>query len=153
MATVKKKVKKALNGTQQEPKPTYKNLKIGVSNKRISQGLPPKDGLGASKEDSAFYRFGYNRGLKGEKEYPGEPPVQKAGRWEGQNVPKKSAPKKKMKSGGSLGMKSVKAGFDKNPGVTRADIIVAGKGEAKYGKKVAKKSSKMKMGGKCKYGC
>ena len=61
--------------------------------------------------------------------------------------------KKKMKSGGSLGMKSVKAGFDKNPGVTRADIIVAGKGEAKYGKKVAKKASKMMSGGKCKYGC
>ncbi len=45
---------------------------------------------------------------------------------------------KKMKSGGSLGMKSVKAGFDKNPGVTRADIIVAGKGEAKKGMKVKK---------------
>ena len=68
----------------------------------------------------------------------------------------KPAPKKKMKSGGSLGMKSVKAGFDKNPGVTRADIIVAGKGEAKHGKKVVKKAkSGMKMmgGGKCKYGC
>ena len=68
----------------------------------------------------------------------------------------KSAPKKKMKAGGSLGMKSVKAGFDKNPGVTRADIIVAGKGEAKHGKKVVKKAkSGMKMmgGGKCKYGC
>jgi hypothetical protein len=35
-------------------------------------------------------------------------------------------------------MKSVKAGFDKNPGVTRADIIVAGKGEAKDGKKIKK---------------
>ena len=47
---------------------------------------------------------------------------------------------KKMESGGksSLGMKSVKAGFDKNPGVTRADIIVAGKGEAKDGKKIKK---------------
>jgi hypothetical protein len=47
---------------------------------------------------------------------------------------------KKMESGGksALGMKSVKAGFDKNPGVTRADIIVAGKGEAKDGKKVKK---------------
>jgi hypothetical protein len=52
----------------------------------------------------------------------------------------KSAPKKKMKSGGTLGMKSVKAGYDKNPGVTRADIIVAAKGQAKYGKKVVKKS-------------
>lgn len=47
---------------------------------------------------------------------------------------------KKMESGGksALGMKSVKAGFDKNPGVTRADIIVAGKGEAKDGKKIKK---------------
>jgi ribosomal protein L14 len=47
---------------------------------------------------------------------------------------------KKMESGGksALGMKSVKAGFDKNPGVTRADIIVAAKKEAKDGKKVKK---------------
>jgi Ribonuclease G/E len=48
---------------------------------------------------------------------------------------------KKMQSGGkssSLGMKSVKAGFDKNPGVTRADIIVAAKKEAKKGAKVKK---------------
>lgn len=46
---------------------------------------------------------------------------------------------KKMKSGGSLGMKSVKAGYDDNPGVTRADIIVAAKkGKAKKGMKVKK---------------
>jgi len=47
---------------------------------------------------------------------------------------------KKMQDGGksALGMKSVKAGFDKNPGVTRADIIVAAKKEAKDGKKVKK---------------
>jgi hypothetical protein len=44
----------------------------------------------------------------------------------------------KMQKGGALGMKSVKAGFDKNPGVTRADIIVAAKKEAKDGKKVKK---------------
>lgn len=47
----------------------------------------------------------------------------------------------KMQKGGSLGMKSVKAGFDKNPGVTRADIIVAAKKEAKYGKKMKKAKS------------
>lgn len=83
---------------------------------------------------------------------------------------------KKAKDG--LGMKSVKAGFDKNPGVTRADIIVAAKKEAKSGAKLKKqaataiamkkagKSPKammgamakpmMKKGGsmkKCKYGC
>ena len=56
---------------------------------------------------------------------------------------------KKYEAGGksSLGMKSVKAGFDKNPGVTRADIIVAAKKEAKYGKKVkkAQDGSKVKV--------
>ena len=47
---------------------------------------------------------------------------------------------KKMEKGGksSLGMKSVKAGFDKNPGITRADIIVAAKKEAKDGKNIKK---------------
>lgn len=58
---------------------------------------------------------------------------------------------KKMKSGGALGMKSVKAGFDKNPGVTRADIIVAAKGEAKKGMKLKKQAATaiaMKKAGK-----
>lgn len=50
---------------------------------------------------------------------------------------------KKAKNGTSLGMKSVKAGFDKNPGVTRADVITAAKGKAKSG-------GSMK---KCRYGC
>jgi hypothetical protein len=45
---------------------------------------------------------------------------------------------KKSKNGTSLGMKSVKAGFDKNPGVTRADIIVAAKKQAKKGTKIKK---------------
>ena len=44
----------------------------------------------------------------------------------------------KAKNGSSLGMKSVKAGFDKNPGVTRVDIITAAKGKAKNGKPVKK---------------
>lgn len=39
----------------------------------------------------------------------------------------------KMQKGGALGMKSVKAGYDSNPGVTRADIIVAAKKKAKAG--------------------
>ncbi len=90
---------------------------------------------------------------------------------------------KKAEKGSALGMKSVKAGFDKNPGVTRADVIVAAKKEAKSGAKLKKqaataiamkkagkapkkkmqyggkaasmvpKGSKMKMGGKCKNGC
>lgn len=48
----------------------------------------------------------------------------------------------KAKAGTSLGMKSVKAGYDSNPAVTRADIISAAKmkaGKAKYGAKVAAK--------------
>lgn len=79
---------------------------------------------------------------------------------------------KKAEKGTSLGMKSVKAGFDKNPGVTRADIITAAKGKAKSGASIkkAKTGTKikkaqmgvsmsepmMKSGGKmkkCKYGC
>jgi hypothetical protein len=47
----------------------------------------------------------------------------------------------KAKSGTSLGMKSVKSGYDKNPDVTRADFVSIGKGEAKN-------DTKMKMGGK-----
>ena len=56
----------------------------------------------------------------------------------GVSYPKPSNVSRKLKSGGSLGMKSVKAGYDKNPGVTRADIIVAGKGQAKKGMKIKK---------------
>jgi hypothetical protein len=60
---------------------------------------------------------------------------------------------KKAKTGTSLGMKSVKAGFDKNPGVTRADIITAATKKAKSGtmtKPIMKSGGKMS---KCKYGC
>jgi hypothetical protein len=60
----------------------------------------------------------------------------------------KLGPKKPMKMGGTvkkaqLGMKSVKAGYDNNKGVTRADFVSIGEGEAKKG-------AAMK---KCKYGC
>ena len=53
----------------------------------------------------------------------------------------------KSKNGSSLGMKSVKAGFDKNPGVTRADIITAAKGKAKNGKPVKKAFLGKMLGG------
>jgi len=76
-------------------------------------------------------------------------------------IQKSGGKTKKAKTGSSLGMKSVKSGYDKNPGVTRADIIVAAKGKAKNGtsKKKAQsglsmtKLANMKKGGKCKYGC
>jgi hypothetical protein len=51
---------------------------------------------------------------------------------------------KKSKNGTSLGMKSVKAGFDKNPGVTRADIITAATKKAQNGKILPIKKSKVK---------
>lgn len=72
---------------------------------------------------------------------------------------------KKAKTGTSLGMKSVKAGYDKNPGVTRADIITAATKKAKTGTSVPKKNSVSKNIGnlnkaksgtsmkKCRYGC
>jgi hypothetical protein len=124
--------------------------------------------------------------------FPGKMIPKEKSNYENKNFDKmfKPAPKKKEKSGsykykegGSLGMKSVKAGYDSNPGVTRADIIVAAKKEAKGGVKVAKKAKSgaalkkqaakaiamkkagkspkkamggmkmMKGGGKCKYGC
>lgn len=88
-----KTIKKAQGGTK-TPSPTYKNLRMGVESQRRASGSPTRGGYGASKEDSALYRFGFNRGLKGEKEYPGEPPVQKMGRWEGQNVGKRGKIKK-----------------------------------------------------------
>lgn len=61
----------------------------------------------------------------------------------------------KYKAGGSLGMKSVKAGYDNNPSITRADIITAAKGKAKsgttmkkaqYGGKAASMAPKAKNG-------
>lgn len=69
---------------------------------------------------------------------------------------KKGAKITKAKNGTSLGMKSVKAGYDKNPGVTRADFVSIGKeksGKAMYGKTMkAKSGAKMSMK-KCKSGC
>lgn len=59
--------------------------------------------------------------------------------YEGSTLPEFTVKAPKAKAGKSLGMKSVKAGYDKNPGVTRADIIVAAKKKAKYGAKVAGK--------------
>jgi hypothetical protein len=51
---------------------------------------------------------------------------------------------KNFKTGGSLGMKSVKAGYDNNPGITRADIITAATKKAQDGKTLPIKKSKAK---------
>lgn len=151
MATVKKAmVKKAQDGKKVSG-PTYKNLRMGVAAKRKEEGNYPRDGYGASKEDSASYRFGYGRGLKGEKEFPGEGSVQKMGRWEGQNAKKSAVPKKKnggmmkAKSGGSF------PDLNKDGKITKADILKGRGVIAKKGASVkAKSGTSMK---KCKYGC
>jgi hypothetical protein len=87
--------------------------------------------------------------------------------------PKSSSVSKKLKAGGNLGMTSVNKGFDKNPGVTRADVILKAKenaGQAKKGMNLKKQAATaiamkaagkkpkamMKAGGKmkkCAYGC
>lgn len=124
------KMKKAANGTttsETTKKPSndkYKSLggEIGKpiftneenSKRRKSLGLPT-----SPKEEKEYYKKMHNNGGRNGKTM------------------------KKAANGTSLGMKSVKAGFDKNPGVTRADIITAAKGKAKSG-------AKMKMGGKIK---
>ena len=62
--------------------------------------------------------------------------------YEGSTLPEYTVTAPKAKAGKSLGMKSVKAGYDNNPGVTRADIISAAKMKGKkamYGTKVAGK--------------
>jgi len=82
-----------------------------------------------------------SKGPKGIKKF--KPKSRKGPVYEGSTLPEytitapKAAPK--AKNGKSLGMKSVKAGYDNNPGVTRADIIVAAKKKAKNGIKVATK--------------
>jgi hypothetical protein len=145
MATIKKSVSKAQGG--KNLKPTYKNLRLGVANTRREAGQPTRDGYGASKQDSALYRFGFGRGVKGEKEYPGEPPIQKMGRWEGQNAAKASkTSSKKMKTGGKI-VKKAKSGssfpdLNKDGKITKKDILI-GKGVLP---KTAKKGNKVKKG-------
>ena len=148
-----KTIKKAQTGVKQKPKPvtgpTFVNFRM--ANEKTGTGLP------GTRQDSLDYKKGWQRGLKGdkpsamEKKYQGENEYEKMGRWEGQNKGKKNAVKK-AKNGTSLGMKSVKAGFDKNPGVTRADIITAATKKAKKGATVKKAKSGTSMK-KCKYGC
>ena len=106
MANIRKSVvKKAQGGRKIEP--TYKNLRMGVANARREAGQSTRGGYGASSADSALYRYGFSRGLKGEKEYPGEGPVQKMGRWEGQNVGKDKLLPKAKPGPSRLGKKDI----------------------------------------------
>ena len=59
---------------------------------------------------------------------------------------------KKMKSGGSLGMKSVKSGYDNNPGVTRADFVAMAKGKKGMKVKRAQAGTSLDSAAARKYG-
>ena len=141
---------------------TIKKAQKGMSMKQLKMKYPDADttakgdvrgsemNSGAPKKVLKKYNDTYNAF---EKKFGNKPAMKMGGKM------------KKAKEGTSLGMKSVKAGFDKNPGVTRADVIVAAKGQAKKGKMVKKAMAKkapmsspmMKKGGKmskkCGYGC
>lgn len=117
-----KTMKKSQNGTKVGG-PTYVNLKV----------KNPK------AKDSADYKKGYDNVKSGKKTYfPNR--ATSEGVNEGLGRLNRGV-KAKAKSGTSLGMKSVKSGYDNNSGVTRADFVAIGKGTAKSG-------TKMKMGGK-----
>ncbi len=134
-------MKKAQAGKKVVKKPTYKNLRMGVANASKVEGRDYTEK--ATKQDSINYNRGFARGLKKDKDSRLDlDEVEKAGRWEGLNTKKSGGPVKKAKSGTSLGMKSVKAGYDKNPGVTRADFVSIGKGKAQNGKKLIKSGVK-----------
>ncbi len=122
--TTKKPVKKTTKKPVKPKKDIYKDLGGEIGNpifsveeqiqRRRSLGLPT-----SKAEEKAYYENMRKR----------EEVISKS---------KNGKTMKKAKNGTSLGMKSVKAGYDKNPGVTRADIIVAAKKEAKKGMKVKK---------------
>jgi hypothetical protein len=144
MATVKK--------LQVQPKP--KTVGVGASTKKPAEKSTwqkIKDYAkyvveANAKADSAAVRHQSDVMLKiGDKLGLGNKPKK-------QRIGGKVKKIKTAKSGASLGMKSVKSGYDKNPGVTRADFVSIGKGQAKKGAKVSSKK-KMMGGGKCKYGC
>lgn len=126
-------VKKAQTGAKVGG-PTYSNLKV----------------KNPTAKDSLRYKSAYDKVMNNQRlNFPSR--VEAEGSQEalkklkdmkskGVDKSKSGSRIKKAANGTSLGMKSVKAGFDKNPGVTRADIITAAKGKAKSG-------AKMKNGG------
>lgn len=125
------KIKKMQKGGI-SPKPTYKNLRMGVNFENNDRETKP------TKQDSMAYEAGYNMGRRGSSGGDNERSVVKMGRWEGQNVRKEinkpAATKKpvvKKKNGGSVLAKSKLS-------LTKAKQPIATK-MAKMGAKVIKK--------------
>tara|TARA_R110000868_G_scaffold236936_1_gene490991 strand:- start:150 stop:542 length:393 start_codon:yes stop_codon:yes gene_type:complete len=130
MATIKKSAKKyAIGGTvtTETTKPVKKTFKSNPD----SGGVAP---FTAKEQTERRKKLGLPTSKSEEKAYYAK--MSKEGARNGKSI-------KKAQGGTSLGMKSVKAGFDKNPSVTRADIITAATKKAKSG-------AKMKT---CKGGC
>jgi len=138
----------------QQPKPkkggpTYKNLKMGVSLEEQERTGYKKEGTKPTKQDSASYKQGYDKGKRGEKAYPGESPVGRMGRWEGQN----EKPKKKMQAGGVMKPTKRVGPVDPNGAWTKVqERTIAGKKAPKVPLKKDKQlgATKMKMGGSVK---
>ena len=143
-----KSIKKAQTGAKTEkkttvtPKPKVAPKKTKTVSQRIGD-LTLRDFKNATEDALQLSTLGGYGKIK--KALGGEYKYKKIGE-------KKYGGKiSKAKNGTSLGMKSVKAGFDNNPGVTRADIITAAKKKAKSGaalKKQAATAIAMKKAGK-----
>lgn len=147
--------------------PTYKNLPLGVSLEEEERSGYRKAGIKPTKQDSAAYKQGYDRGVRGEKRYSGESPIGRMGRYEGQNSnSNKMKTTKKMQNGGSLsGLKAStkRVGpVDPNGAWTKVQekTIAGARGKAVLKKdkqldasKIERKQAgggKMKMGGSVK---
>jgi len=149
--TVKKMQK---GGVAKKAGPTYKNLPMGVSLEEEERSGYRKAGMKPTKQDSAAYKQGYDKGKRGEKAYPGESPVGRMGRWEGQNEkPKTVAPKKKMQAGGVMKPTKRVGPVDPKGAFTKVqERTLAGKKAPKVPlvKDKPLGATKMKMGGKLK---
>jgi hypothetical protein len=150
------KIKKMqAGGKTPAKKPTYKNLPMGVQLEQEETSGYRKPDTKPTKQDSATYKQGYDRGLKGGKAYPGERPISRMGRWEGQNEkPKpKVAPKKKMQAGGVVKSTKRVGPVDPNGAYTKVqERTLASKKAPKVPLKKDKPlgATKMKNGGKAK---
>ena len=116
MATIKKVRKYEDGGKKKKPTPTYKNLPMGVKAQYETLTGETRSNIKPTGKDSADYRGGFeiglkNRGKKNIKPVPGESPVQRSGRWEGQNTPqkKKGGAVKKYQDGGMTGFEKRQA--------------------------------------------
>jgi hypothetical protein len=133
-----KTIKKAQNGVAKKPavKVVEKKTTVTAKPKTVSQRIGDislRDIKNAGEDALQIATIGGYGKIK--KAFGGEYKYKKI-------KPKKDGGKvTKAQNGTSLGMKSVKAGFDKNSGVTRADIITAATKKAKTGTTVPKNNS------------